>query len=261
MTSTSTSTCASSSSGARGGNVPAGPSACPLCYEAYALGEEDPLLVPRQLPCGDTGCTGCLQDSLDEASLELVCQTCLRAFILASATVQDALPVAIVRGPAIATEEDDAADSRDVAYDDESPLSSFSSGSRLVDFMRDVPASAANASTAVGPDGLPQSSPAFTPRALSAAEQAAHARAHRRLAEAKLSRLRLQRDGLDRARVKVNLQSVESGTSMGARGTRTAEEEGEQSEAEEGPWGRLDPEELAARFKVIGWSGWGDLDS
>lgn len=236
---------------------------CPLCYEAYALGE-DPLLVPRWLPCGDVACTGCLRDSLDEGSRALVCQSCLRAFVLEAATVEAGLPAVAMAEPAIAPEEEDEAHEGEghhlhgavlglatpTSSSSTASNSGISSGisSRLAQFMRTVPASA------VGPDEgpPPQPSPSVTPRALSAAEQAAHARAHQRLAEAKLSRLRFQRDG-DQA--KVDLQA-----SPGGAAHQASAREPSAGEGAEGPWGRLDPDELAARFKVRWMGGWGVND-
>lgn len=265
------------SSSGRTGAARAGPTAgptvapsssCPLCYEAYALGQ-DPLLVPRRLPCGDVACTGCLRASLDDGSRALVCQSCLQSFVLGPDSVEAGLPAVAMAEPAIAAEEEEEEggnppDAGDAGLGLATPTSSFSSsspgasasgsgsgsGSRLADFMRNVPALASASASAAGPnndDGpQPLLSPSVTPRTLSAAEQAAHARAHQRLAEAKLSRLRFQRDG-DQA--KVDLQSSPGGPARDA----SAQELSSSGEAEaEGPWGPLDPDELVARFKVRG---------
>lgn len=250
----------SSSSGGSGsiGAARAGPtvapsSSCPLCYEAYALGQ-DPLLVPRRLPCGDVACTGCLQASLDDASRALVCQSCLQSFVLGADSVEAGLPAVAMAEPAIAAEEEEEEGNPPHAGDAglglATPTSSSSpgasgSGSRLADFMRNVPALASSSAAGPNNDDGPQplSSSSVTLRTLSAVEQAAHARAHQRLAEAKLSRLRFQRDG-DQA--KVDLQSSPGGP---ARDTTAHEPSSGKTEAE-GPWGPLDPDELVARFKV-----------
>lgn len=257
----------SSSGSGRTGAARAGPTAgptvapsssCPLCYEAYNALGQDPLLVPRRLPCGDVACTGCLRASLDDASRALVCQSCLQSFVLGAGSVEAGLPAVAMAEPTIAAEEEEEErgnrpDVGDAGLGLATPTSSSfpdvsgsgsgsGSASRLADFMRNVPASAAGPHNNDGRQ--PLLSPSVTPRTLSAAEQAAHARAHQRLAEAKLSRLRFQRDG-DQA--KVDLQSSPGGPARDA----SAQELSSSGEAEaEGPWGPLDPDELVARFKV-----------
>ena len=189
--------------------------ACEICFVEFAWPvtstdvtyntiSEVNVLTPRKLPCGCVGCTGCLQDSWCDKEFSLVCPTCLQTHVLDKDITS--LPILEPPGgaPVVITQTDkyrsNCNDDNVLATQDAEATASIGSPSlptvhrvksprhasadtgRLNAFLKSVPSSTVPIPCSLTVP-LPPPSLIVTPSTR---------RAHKRLQQAKLSRLSLR---------------------------------------------------------------------